>query len=181
MVKVLTFVMVLIASTLGIRLQMTDDSVLSHLNMSEMAIIFMSPPIIDNSDHTFDPNLNTVDVLNPDDIIRPIEALKTGAIGLATKGLVVAKNGVRVATRFFLKPIAILAGVHLKMFGSGLALGGKILKGTGAGIAKTGTVVKVAGLGSIGLGASAIGWGLDKSTIDTHFQESNQKFIENNL
>jgi len=110
-----------------------------------------------------------------ENVAQTVGVLKEGALGLATKGLVVAKKGAVVAGRVILKPIAILTGVHLKMFGSGLAFGGKLIGGTGAGIAKAGTLVKYAGLGGIGLGASAIGWGLDKSTIDTHLEVSHQK------
>jgi len=130
-----------------------------------------SEALVDEENHTtLDLNQGIENVANT------VEAVKAGALGLATKGLVVAKKGAVVAGRIILKPIAILTGVHLKMLGSGLTLGGKLIGGTGAGIAKAGTVVKYAGLGSIGLGASAIGWGLDKSTIDTHFtQESHLK------
>jgi len=106
---------------------------------------------------------------------QTVETLKAGALGLAAKGVINVKKGAYVAGRVILKPIAILTGIHLKMFGSGLAFGGKLIGGTGAGIAKAGALVKYTGLGGIGLGASAISWGLDKSTIDTHFRES-QKF-----
>jgi len=101
--------------------------------------------------------------------------LKSGALGLASKGILMAKKGAYVAGRIILKPIAIITGAHLKVLGSGLAGAGKLVTVTGAKIAKTGTAVKFAGLGSIGVGASAISWGLDKTTIDTHFQESQQK------
>lgn len=113
-----------------------------------------------------------LDLKGIENMAQTMGFLKEGALGLATKGLVIAKKGAVVAGRVILKPIAILTGVHLKMFGSGLAFGGKLIGGTGAGIAKAGTVVKYAGLGGIGLGASAIGWGLDKSTIDTHIEKS---------
>jgi len=111
-----------------------------------------------------------------EDVKHTADQMKMGALGVAAKGLLVAKNGVRLATRIIFKPIAIVTGLHLKMLGSGLKLGGKLIGGTGAGIAKAGTAIKFAGLGHIGLGASAIGWGLDKSTITTHFEESEKKF-----
>jgi len=109
--------------------------------------------------------------------------LKAGTVGLAAKGIIAAKAAAvgavkkakYIVARVILKPAALVAGAHLKMLGTGLALGGKLVGGTGAGIAKAGTAVKYVGLGSLGLGASAIGWGLDKSTISTHFEESNRQ------
>jgi len=95
--------------------------------------------------------------------------LKAKTAGLAAKGLLVAKKGVYTAGRIIMKPIAIIAGAHLKMLGTGLTLGGKLIGGTGAGIAKTGTAIKYAGLGGLGVGASAVAWGFDKSTIGSHF------------
>jgi len=100
--------------------------------------------------------------------------LKAGTVGLATKGLLVAKKGVYVAGRLIMKPIAVIAGAHLKMLGTGLAIGGKLIGGTGAGIAKAGTAVKYAGLGGIGVGASAVAWGFDKSTISKHLEVDNE-------
>jgi len=100
--------------------------------------------------------------------------LKAGTVGLAAKGLLVAKKGVYVAGRIIMKPIAIIAGAHLKMLGTGLAIGGKLIGGTGAGIAKAGTAVKYAGLGGIGVGASAVAWGFDKSTISKHLEVDNE-------
>jgi len=108
-----------------------------------------------------------------------VVAIKAGAVGLAKKPLLVAKKIAHIAGRIFLKPIALIAGAHLKVIGTGLAIGGKLVGGTGAKIAKVGTVVKFVGLGHIGIGASAIGWGLDKSTIDTHFKESHRTFETN--
>lgn len=102
--------------------------------------------------------------------IEKVVLLKAGALGAASKGVVMAKKGAYIAGRAFLKPIAILTGIHLKFIGSGLALGGKMIGGTGAGIATAGTAVKFTGLGAIGLGASAVSWGLDKSTIDTRVE-----------
>jgi len=122
-------------------------------------------------------NDTTLDLHNGvEKVSQVVEGLKVGAVGLATKGIVAAKKGAYVAGRVILKPIKVLTGIHLKMLGTGLTLGGKLIGGTGVGIAKVGTAVKFAGLGHIGLGASAISWGLDKSTIDTHFEESNKKF-----
>jgi len=100
--------------------------------------------------------------------------LKAGTVGLAAKGLLVAKKGVYVAGRLIMKPIAVIAGAHLKMLGTGLAIGGKLIGGTGAGIAKAGTAVKYAGLGGIGVGASAVAWGFDKSTISKHLEVDNE-------
>lgn len=133
--------------------------------------------IIEDSHFEDDLTVNTLDLnQTKEHVVQKLETLKTGALGLATKGLVAAKKGVRVVGRLIFKPIAIVTGLHLKALGTGLTLGGKLLAGTGAGVAKVGTAVKYTGLGSIGLGASAIGWGFDKTTIDTHFQESKQKF-----
>jgi len=112
-------------------------------------------------------------------VAQTVGALKAGALGLAAKGVLVAKKGAYVAGRVILKPIALLAGTHLKLLGTGLTIGGKLIGGTGAGIAKAGTVVKYTGLGTLGLGASAVGWGLDKTTIDNHFEESQRRFKVN--
>jgi len=95
--------------------------------------------------------------------------LKAKTVGLATKGLLVAKKGVYTAGRIIMKPIAIIAGAHLKALGTGLTLTGKLIGGTGAKVAKTGTAIKYAGLGGIGMGASAVAWGFDKSAIGSHF------------
>jgi len=95
--------------------------------------------------------------------------LKAKTAGLAAKGFLVAKKGVYTAGRIIMKPIAIIAGAHLKMLGTGLTLGGKLIGGTGAGIAKTGTAIKYAGLGGLGVGASAVAWGFDTSAIGSHF------------
>jgi len=95
--------------------------------------------------------------------------LKAKTVGLATKGLLVAKKGVYTAGRIIMKPIAIIAGAHLKALGTGLTLTGKLIGGTGAKVAKTGTAIKYAGLGGIGMGASAVAWGFDKSAIVSHF------------
>jgi len=94
--------------------------------------------------------------------------LKMGALGLAAKGALAMKEGAVVAGKLILKPIAIIAGSQLKMIGTGLTIGGKVVGATGAGVKKAGTVVKYAGLGAVGLGATSIGWGLDKTTIDSH-------------
>jgi len=117
--------------------------------------------------------MNTVKVIKAGAKAGAI-GLKAGTVGLATKGLLVAKKGVYVAGRLIMKPIAVIAGAHLKMLGTGLAIGGKLIGGTGAGIAKAGTAVKYAGLGGIGVGASAVAWGFDKSTISKHLEVDNE-------
>lgn len=111
--------------------------------------------------------------------VAKVGLLKKGAIGLAAKGALAMKTGAVVAGKLMLKPIALIAGSQLKMFGTGLSIGGKIVGATGAGIKKAGTVVKYAGLGSIGLGASAIGWGLDKTTIDKHWEDAHRLMRHN--
>jgi len=117
--------------------------------------------------------MNTVKVIKAGAKAGAI-GLKAGTVGLATKGLLVAKKGVYVAGRLIMKPIAVIAGAHLKMLGTGLAIGGKLIGGTGVGIAKAGTAVKYAGLGGIGVGASAVAWGFDKSTISKHLEVDNE-------
>lgn len=112
--------------------------------------------------------------------VSTVNLLKKGAIGLAAKGALVMKKGAVVAGKLALRPIALIAGSQLKMIGTGLTIGGKVVGATGAGIKKAGTAVKYAGLGSIGLGASAIGWGLDKSTIDKQFEQEH-KFKLNHI
>jgi len=94
--------------------------------------------------------------------------LKAKTVGLASIPLLLAKKGVYKIGRIILKPVELFAGANLKMLGSGLLLGGKLIGGTGAGIAKAGTAIKYAGLGGIGVGASAVSWGFDKSTIESH-------------
>jgi hypothetical protein len=111
--------------------------------------------------------------------VATVGLLKKGAIGLAAKGALVMKKGAVVAGKLMLKPIALIAGSQLKMIGTGLSIGGKVVGATGAGIRKAGTVVKYAGLGSIGLGASAIGWGLDKTTIDKHWEDAHRLMQHN--
>lgn len=148
----------------------------SGVELKHLANVLMSPHVVvcdESDDHHLDHNLMDNKLVH---IKEGVAAMAAIPLGMAAKGLVVAKKGAYVAGRVILKPIAIVTGLQLKMLGSGLAGAGKLVAGTGAGIAKAGTVVKYAGLGSIGLGASAIGWGLDKTTIDTHFKESQQKF-----
>jgi len=139
------------------------------VELKHLANVLMSPHVV-VCDQTEDHN-------EEDHVLdgHVLEHMAEGAIGAIGKGVLAAKKGAYVAGRIFLKPIAIVTGLNLKMFGAGLAGAGKLVAGTGAGIAKAGTVVKYAGLGHIGLGASAIGWGLDRTTIDSHFHDDQQK------
>lgn len=108
-------------------------------------------------------------------VVSTVGLLKKGALGLAAKGALVMKKGAVVAGKLILKPIAIIAGSQLKIIGTGLTIGGKVVGATGAGVKKAGTAVKYAGLGAVGLGATSIGWGLDKTTIDNHFEDIHKK------
>jgi len=109
--------------------------------------------------------------------------LKKGAIGLAVKGAqavkkgtAVFKNGAITAGHLILKPVSIVAGSKLKLLGGGVTLLGKGVKLTGTALRKVGTGLKMGGLGGIGIGATAIGWGFDKSTVENQLAED-IKFI----
>jgi len=150
-------------------------------NLANVWIVDNLGQLTNNLEIENDTTLETLDLKKGiEKVSQTVKGLKVGAaglaVGMATKGLVKAKKGAYIVGRIILKPIKVLTGIHLKMLGTGLTIGGKLIGGTGVGIAKVGTAVKYAGLGHIGLGASAISWGLDKSTIDTHFEESNRKF-----
>jgi len=151
-------------------------------DLSELVVVDNTEEVINEEDFDVDKGVEHLAVtagLLKAGLKTKVIAMKAGAIGLAKKPLIVAKKIAVIAGRLILKPIGIIAGLHLKAIGTGLAIGGKLVKVTGAKIAKVGTVVKYAGLGHIGIGASFIGWGLDKSTIDTHFKESHRKFETN--
>jgi len=95
------------------------------------------------------------------------------AKGSVTKGLLAAKKASHVIARLLLKPVALITGANLKMVGKGLTIGGKLIGGNGLKVVNTGTTIKMATkkakelkyLGLTGLGASAIGLGLDSKTI----------------
>jgi len=107
-----------------------------------------------------------------------VKLLKKGAVGAAVKTAAAVKAGKVLlvkatvkAGRLALKPIAIVAGSHLKLLGGALGLFGTGVKLTGTALTKAGTGLKLGGLGGIGLGATAISWGLDKSSIDKQLDE----------